>query len=209
MKKYQSIINHYEACYEEHGDSHLGLDWPNKKDTITRFSVMLDVILDKTNKTSLLDFGCGTGDSSIVFNIFLPKAKVFLHDFSEVAVKKGLKKYERFLNVRRADIETQKFDLVYTSNVIEHVLDPKVFVEDLIRLTKRYILIQCPYKEYHPDGKKITPQNPISEHFWTIDEEFIEKHIYVHQDFDWRHTTGVVPMAWQGGEQVFIFGKLK
>ncbi len=61
MKKYQSIINHYEACYEEHGDSHLGVDWPNKKDTITRFSVMLDVILDKTNKTSLLDFGCGTG----------------------------------------------------------------------------------------------------------------------------------------------------
>lgn len=61
MKKYQSIINHYEACYEQHGDSHLGVDWPNKRDTITRFSVMLDVILDKTNKTSLLDFGCGTG----------------------------------------------------------------------------------------------------------------------------------------------------
>ena len=109
------------------------------------------------NVKTIIDFGCGTGDSSIVFNIFLPKANVFLHDFSEVAVKKGLKKYERFLNVGIANLEIQKFDLVYTSNVIEHVLDPKLFVEELINLTNKYIIIQCPYKEYHPDGKNITP----------------------------------------------------
>ena len=161
------------------------------------------------NVKTIIDFGCGTGDSSIVFNIFLPKATVFLHDFSEVAVKKGLKKYERFLSVGRANLEFQKFDLVYTSNVIEHVLDPGLFVKDLINLTKKYIIIQCPYKEYHPDGKKITPQNPISEHFWTIDEEFIKKYIYLYEEFDWTYKVGIVPMAWQGGEQVFIFGKLK
>ena len=157
---------------------------------------------------TIIDFGCGTGDSSIVFNIFLPKANVFLHDFSQVAVKKGLKKYERFLNVGKANLEIQKFDLVYTSNVIEHVLDPRLFVEELINLTNKYVIIQCPYKEYHPDGKNITPQNPISEHFWTIDNEFLNKYIYVHEEFDWTYKVGIVPMAWQGGEQVFIFGKL-
>lgn len=161
------------------------------------------------NVKTIIDFGCGTGDSSIVFNIFLPKATVFLHDFSEVAVKKGLKKYERFLNVEKANLEFQKFDLAYTSNVIEHVLDPGLFVKELINLTNKYIIIQCPYEEYHPDGKNITPQNPISEHFWTIDKEFINKYVYVHKEFDWTYKVGKVPMAWQGGEQVFIFGKRK
>lgn len=161
------------------------------------------------NVKTIIDYGCGTGDSSIVFNIFLPKANVFLHDFSEIALKKGLKKYERFINVERANIETQKFDLVYTSNVIEHVLRPGVFVKDLIKLSNKYIIIQCPYKEYHPDGRKITPENPISEHFWTIDEEFINKFVKINEEFIWSFKVGVVPMAWQGGDQVFILGKRK
>jgi SAM-dependent methyltransferase len=161
------------------------------------------------NVNTIIDFGCGTGDSSIVFNIFLPDAKVFLHDFSKVAVKKGLKKYGRFLNVGEANIENQKFDLVYSSNVIEHVLKPKLFVKDLIKLSKKYIIIQCPYKEYDPDGGNITPENPVSEHFWTIDEEFLDNYIFVNKEFEWTYKVGVVPMAWPGGRQIFIFGKLK
>ena len=162
------------------------------------------------NVRTILDFGCGTGDSSIVFNIFLPKAKVFLHDFSQVAVKEGLKKYKRFLNVEAANLENKEnFDLVYSSNVIEHVLKPELFVRDLIKISKKYVIIQCPWKEYHPDGKNITPENPVSEHFWTIDEGFLEKYVFANKEFEWTYKVGVVPMAWQGGEQVFIFGKLK
>ena len=41
---YQSIIEHYEACLARHGDSHLGVDWPNAADAETRYRVMLDVI---------------------------------------------------------------------------------------------------------------------------------------------------------------------
>lgn len=31
-ERYRSIVDHYEACLEKHGDSHLGVDWPNPKD---------------------------------------------------------------------------------------------------------------------------------------------------------------------------------
>jgi SAM-dependent methyltransferase len=61
--KIQSIIEHYEACLEKHGDSHLGVDWPNANDAKTRYRIMLDVIKFRTNQNqdvSLLDFGCGT-----------------------------------------------------------------------------------------------------------------------------------------------------
>ncbi|MGM5470809.1 class I SAM-dependent methyltransferase [Flavobacteriaceae bacterium LMO-SS05] len=57
---YKKIIEHYESCLEAHGDTHLGVDWPNAKDAQTRYQVMLDVIKEQEGSVSLLDFGCGT-----------------------------------------------------------------------------------------------------------------------------------------------------
>ncbi|MGZ5007866.1 MAG: class I SAM-dependent methyltransferase [Methylobacter sp.] len=58
-QKYQSIIEHYEACLAKHGDSHLGVDWPNRRDAEKRYAVMLDVIREQRPGLTLLDFGCG------------------------------------------------------------------------------------------------------------------------------------------------------
>jgi len=48
---------------------------------------------------SVLDYGCGTGDSSIIFKIFFEKAKIYLYDLSDLGVKSGLVKYSRFIDV--------------------------------------------------------------------------------------------------------------
>ena len=60
-KSYLSIVSHYESCLEQHGDTHLGVDWPIPEDVEKRYRVMLDVIKPESRgqKTSLLDFGCG------------------------------------------------------------------------------------------------------------------------------------------------------
>lgn len=58
-KKYLSIVSHYETCLEQHGDSHLGVDWPKPDDVPRRHRVMLDVIKPGSKNVSLLDFGCG------------------------------------------------------------------------------------------------------------------------------------------------------
>jgi SAM-dependent methyltransferase len=63
---YTDIISHYESCLAKYGDSHLGVDWPNENDALTRYQVMLDVIRhsgnsNPENRVSLLDFGCGAG----------------------------------------------------------------------------------------------------------------------------------------------------
>jgi SAM-dependent methyltransferase len=55
--KYLKIAEHYNKCFEEHGDTHLGVDWPNYDDTLKRYQTMLDIT--KPNST-VLDFGCGT-----------------------------------------------------------------------------------------------------------------------------------------------------
>ena len=58
---YKEIVRHYERCLEQHGDSHLGVNWPNAEDAALRYDVMLDVIPPQPDlAVSLLDFGCGT-----------------------------------------------------------------------------------------------------------------------------------------------------
>ena len=63
MDKYKNIYKHYEECLEKNGDNHLGVDWPNYDDTITRYKIMLDILKysNKNTKYSLLDFGAGCG----------------------------------------------------------------------------------------------------------------------------------------------------
>ena len=62
MKKYNQIIEHYENCLEKHGDTHLGVDWPNLEDVNLRYNIMLDVLNFRKSEDyiSFLDFGCGT-----------------------------------------------------------------------------------------------------------------------------------------------------
>jgi Methyltransferase domain len=57
---YQTIIDHYEECLARHGDSHLGVDWPNARDADTRYRVMLGLITSPPGQqVTLIDFGCG------------------------------------------------------------------------------------------------------------------------------------------------------
>jgi len=55
---YKDIVNYYENCYEQHGDSHLGVDWPNKADANTRYRIMTEGV-EHCGGESILDFGCG------------------------------------------------------------------------------------------------------------------------------------------------------
>ncbi|MDZ4860943.1 MAG: class I SAM-dependent methyltransferase [Candidatus Hydrogenedentes bacterium] len=59
-EKYKTIVQHYESCFRQFGDSHRGVDWPNQQDADTRYRIMLEVVSErKAEAVSLLDFGCG------------------------------------------------------------------------------------------------------------------------------------------------------
>ena len=61
QRRYLEIVTHYEACLKRHGDSHMGVDWPNAVDARTRYRVMLDLLANHAEgkRIELLDFGCG------------------------------------------------------------------------------------------------------------------------------------------------------
>jgi len=58
---YLKLAEHYDKCLQKNGDNHLGVDWPNYEDTLVRHQIMYDVIKDKNEELTLLDFGCGLG----------------------------------------------------------------------------------------------------------------------------------------------------
>ncbi len=60
--RYHLLAHHYERCFAQHGDTAKGLDWPDEADLRLRYAVMLDMLPPAGSaRTSLLDFGCGTG----------------------------------------------------------------------------------------------------------------------------------------------------
>ena len=154
----------------------------------------------------VLDYGCATGDSSIIIKIFIPNSTVMLHDFSRVGVEKGVAKYSRFVPVKVWN-ETDKAELVYCSNVIEHVEDPRALVNQLITASSKYIVLQCPENERHSDGSRLSIHSPAGEHVWTVDDEFFEEYISDPR-VRWEKFIGIVPMAWEGGVQAYYFGTL-
>jgi len=56
---YKTIFKFYELCYDRFGDCPQGVDWPKIEDVDKRYNIMLDVIQNKNNNVTLLDFGCG------------------------------------------------------------------------------------------------------------------------------------------------------
>jgi SAM-dependent methyltransferase len=56
---YLTLREHYESRLREHGDSHRGVDWPNRPDAEKRYDVMLELIGSDATAASLLDVGCG------------------------------------------------------------------------------------------------------------------------------------------------------
>jgi SAM-dependent methyltransferase len=152
---------------------------------------------------SILDFGCGLGDAAPVLAMRFPRAKLFMHDLSKEAGEVA-----RASNAAIAELLEQpdgrKFDLVYCSNVVEHMTDPPALCRLLLSLAKRHVVIQAPYKELHADGTLITPTHRKGEHVQTIDEKLIEG---LEGLARWRVVRTRIPVAWEG-EQVFFCGEL-
>ena len=120
-KPYLKIKEHYEACLEKHGDTHLGVDWPKEEDVKTRYRVMLDVVKDKGDANTLLDFGCGTAHLFEFMKENRPSLKYSGLDLSEKFISVCREKYPD-LNFYAVDIledsdSVQEFDYVVMNGV--------------------------------------------------------------------------------------------
>lgn len=161
------------------------------------------VLLDeKFIVSSILDYGCGCGDSLPILKMKYAEAELYYYDFSKEAMKKA-NHYYSDLAKQLDEHDNMKYDLVYCSNVIEHVPDVIGFVNNIIKLSNKYIVIQAPYNERHDDGSVITINNKYDEHVRTITENMLDD---LKSFIDWKCVVTTVPYAWNKGDQIFFIG---
>jgi SAM-dependent methyltransferase len=123
-RKYLSLVSHYEQCLEQHGDSHLGVDWPNADDVHKRHRVMLDVIKPELHrqKVTLLDFGCGAAHlNEYILEQRLDDIEYTGLDLSEKFVRLSHSKFptNRFfcLDLLQENVSLPQFDYIVLNGV--------------------------------------------------------------------------------------------
>jgi 2-polyprenyl-3-methyl-5-hydroxy-6-metoxy-1,4-benzoquinol methylase len=160
-------------------------------------------LLDNFNKTlmreikalkpeSILDVGCGEG-----FTLErLRKAKIGKQlegvDYLDLAIKLGKKEHPQ-LTLKKGSIydlkyKANSFDVVICSEVLEHVDDPEKGFEELVRVSKKYVVLSVPNEPFFMlgnllRGKNISRFGNDIEHinhwtFWQF-EKFVGKKLKV------------------------------
>jgi len=151
---------------------------------------------------SILDYGCGCGESLPVLRMRFPKAALCYYDFSRAAMRRAAKYYGSMASAFDPT-SGRTFDLVYCSNVIEHVADLRAFVVSLADLARRYVAILAPYDERHVDGAPLTTDRKKEEHVRTITSTSLDDIT----DICWRTKITTVPYAWPHGPQILFLGE--
>lgn len=93
---------------------------------------------------SIMDVGCGEGSNLVFLKSLFPEAKLFGIDVSEEALvqtKNVLPEADFQLLDMQKDLLPQKFDLVFSSDVVEHVPDDQAMINNMFKMCDKYCLI--------------------------------------------------------------------
>ena len=124
------------------------------------------------NEYSCCDFGCGLGNfTNNLYRIF-PKFDIYGVDFSDNAISYAKKHFPHvsFINTD-LDCLNQKFDVVVTSNTLEHFSNPSKVLQKLLEHTQKFFIMMVPYEE----------RELYEEHLFNFERDFFKLSI---ADFD-------------------------
>lgn len=132
-------------------------DWDlNKGDKQTEFfyniasSLMPGWLIEdiNSNRMTLCDVGCAQGEGIPILHKLLDKATLTGIDFSEIAIKTAKEKYSNF-NFIQEDILNISgvYDVVFSSNTLEHFESPYQILNKLSEKSKKYIVLLLPFEE--------------------------------------------------------------
>lgn len=144
--KYKTIINHYENCLAQHGDSHLGVDWPNSRDAETRYLVMLQLVREKDRELTLLDFGCGASHLYPYMLRTHTLLKYYGLDLSSAFCELSRRKYPQndymCLDVLETPEKLDEFDYVVMNGVFTEKRE--LSFDQMFNYLKRVLLVVFP-----------------------------------------------------------------
>ena len=113
----------------------------------------------RLNQYKICDMGCALGDAVDELSKQLEDENICGLDFSEEAIKIAQKRYPEYsfyVGDLNKGIEDTSVDVVFCSNVLEHMEKPKKILENFSGIAKKYIIILIPFKEEYKIEEHIT-----------------------------------------------------
>jgi len=146
---------------------------------------------------TVVDWGCAQGEGTNVWASYVPAANLFGVDFSPAAIKKAKEKYPNISFecsdwLRAEASSSQAFDIVFSSNTLEHFSDPYAVLQQLAKRARKAIVLLLPYKE----------MNRIDEHEYTFLPQNIPAKLDGGFSLIWTKVSG--PHDFWKGEQVLL-----
>ncbi|HUQ85843.1 MAG TPA: class I SAM-dependent methyltransferase [Candidatus Limnocylindrales bacterium] len=168
---------------------------------IDNFNKILISEVKKLKPSSILDAGCGEGFTLKRLKDAGIGKKLEGFDYLDRAVKLGAKQYPG-LNIKKGDIykinsKANSFDVVICSEVLEHLERPEDAIRELIRVSKRYLVLSVPQEPLFMLGNLLRGKNVRRfgndiEHInhWSNGSfvKFVSKHLKVKQN--------ITPLPW-------------
>ncbi|AOZ00582.1 hypothetical protein BKK81_16040 [Cupriavidus sp. USMAHM13] len=154
---------------------------------------------------SVCDWGCAEGDGTEILARALAPAPVTGVDFSSAAIRKASENYPGldfqavdYLSAEGAD--QRVFDVVFTSNTLEHFADPFSVLRRLEPRIGRWLVVLIPYREFER----------IAEHEFTFDFGNTPLTLpgglrLVHADL--VDTSMHNPCYWPGEQMLLVYGR--
>lgn len=122
------------------------------------------LIQDLKKGLSVADVGCAMGECVDLLQKRFKKSKVVGIDFSSVAIKEARINFPKNIFFCKSLINLgNKYDLVFSSNTLEHFRNPLIKLERLMHFVNKYVVLLIPFQEY-----ELT-----SSHFYTFDYDNI------------------------------------
>ena len=122
---------HFNSQYESIDIIHVPLYF-----SINNREIRKRLVEEIKKSKKVADLGCGHGGTLVQFSRINPEAKIIGVDYSEVALKKvkkiilGYPGIETCLADLTKERLSEKFDCIYTSQVIEHVQEDDLFIKN-------------------------------------------------------------------------------
>lgn len=146
---------------------------------INNFYDSLIKVITPLHVKNILDAGCGEGFSLHKISEYNIGEKLEGIDYSNEAILIGKKLFPN-LSLKQASIydlpyKDNTFDLVLCTEVLEHLENPKKGLQEIVRVSKKYILVSVPNEPFFMmsnflRGKNVMQFGNDPEHIqhWTI-----------------------------------------
>lgn len=152
---------------------------PIQKILIENFYQTLFSLIEPLHPETILDAGCGEGFSLKRVSSYGIGGKFEGVDYSSQAIRLGKKLFPHLI-LKRASIyklpyKNSSFDLVLCTEVLEHLKNPFMALQEILRVSKKYVIVSVPNEPFFMlsnflRGKNITKlgNDPGHINHWTI-----------------------------------------